>query len=88
MIKLDRYMSFTRPFLLGPVFFRTALPFSGGYHLERGGIPLHDAVGTNCEKGSSTAAAVATVAAAAATIAAATVANISCSRCCSSSCNF
>ena len=36
-------MSFTRPFLLGPVFFRTALPCSGGYHLERGGLPLHDA---------------------------------------------
>ena len=36
-------MSFTRPFLLGPVFFRTDLPYSGGYHMERGGI--------NCEKG-------------------------------------
>ena len=36
-------MSFTRPFLLGPVFFRTAL----GYHLERGGMPLHDVVGIN-----------------------------------------
>ena len=44
-------MSFTRTFLLGPVFFRTALPCSGGYHLERGGMPLHDAVGINCEKG-------------------------------------
>ena len=21
-----------------------------GYHMERGGIPLHDAVGINCEK--------------------------------------
>ena len=29
-------MSFTPPFLLGPVFFNTALPCSGGYHLERG----------------------------------------------------
>ena len=38
-------MSFTRPFLLGTVFFRTALPCSGGYHLKRGGMPLHDAVG-------------------------------------------
>ena len=44
-------MSFTRSFLLGPVFFRTALSCSGGYHLERGGMPLHDAVGINCEKG-------------------------------------
>ena len=35
-------MSFTRPFLLGTVFFRTALPCSGGYHVERGGMPLHD----------------------------------------------
>ena len=38
-------MSFTRPSLLGPVFFRTALPCSGGYHIERGGMPLRDAVG-------------------------------------------
>ena len=43
-------MSFTRPFLLGPVFFRTALPCSSGYHMERGGMPLHDAVGINCKK--------------------------------------
>ena len=43
-------MSFTWLFLLGPVFFWTALPCSGGYHLERGGIPLHDAVGINCKK--------------------------------------
>ena len=28
---------FTRQFSLGPVFFRTALPCSGGYDLERGG---------------------------------------------------
>ena len=40
--------------LLGPVFFRTALPCSGGYHLERGGMPLHDAVGINCNKGTTT----------------------------------
>ena len=44
-------MSFTRPFLLGPVFFRTALPCSGGYHMVRGGMPLHDLVGINYEKG-------------------------------------
>ena len=31
-------MSFTRQFLLGPVFFMTALPCSGGYHMQRGGI--------------------------------------------------
>ena len=43
-------MSFTRPFLLGTVFVRTALPCSGGYHLERGGMPLHDAVVVNCKK--------------------------------------
>ena len=42
-------MSFTRPFLLGSVFFQTALPCSGGYHMERGGMPLHDAVGINCK---------------------------------------
>ena len=43
-------MSPTRPFLLGPVFFRTALPCSGGYHLKRGGMPSHDAVGINSNK--------------------------------------
>ena len=47
-------MSFTRPLLLGPVFFRIALPFSGGYHIERGGMPLHDVVGINCKKGATT----------------------------------
>ena len=47
-------MSFTRPFLLGTVFFRTALPCSGGYRLERGGIPLLDAVGINCKMGATT----------------------------------
>ena len=29
--------------------FRTTLPCSGGYHLERGGIPLHDA-DVNCNR--------------------------------------
>ena len=47
-------MSFTLPFLLGPVFFGTALPCSGCYHLERGGMPLHDAVGINCKNGVTT----------------------------------
>ena len=45
------WMSFTRPFLLGPVLFRTALPCSGGDHLERGGMPLPCAVGINCKNG-------------------------------------
>ena len=47
-------MGFTRPFLLGPVFFRTALPCSGGYHLERDGMPLLGSVGINCNKGTTT----------------------------------
>ena len=47
-------MSFARPFLLGPVFFRTALPWSGGYHIERRGMPLHDVVEINCKKGLTT----------------------------------
>ena len=47
-------MSFTWSSLLGPVFFWTALPCSGGYHMERGGMPLHDAVGINCIKGATT----------------------------------
>ena len=29
-------------------------PCSGGYHLVRGGMPLHDAVGINCKKGATT----------------------------------
>ena len=33
------------------VFFRTVHPCFGGYHLERGGMPLHDVVGINCKKG-------------------------------------
>ena len=44
-------MSLTLPSLNGTVFFRTALPCSGAYHMERGGMPLHDAVGINCKKG-------------------------------------
>ena len=36
------------------MFFRTALSCSGGYHPEKGGIPLHDAVGINCEKSATT----------------------------------
>ena len=47
-------MSFTRLFLFGPVFCRTPLPCSGGYHLERGGMPLHDEVGINCKNGATT----------------------------------
>ena len=48
------YMSLTRLSLLGTVFFPTALTCSGGYHMERGGMPLHDAVGKNCKKGATT----------------------------------
>ena len=36
------------------MFFLTALPCSGGNHLERSGMPLHDAVGINCKKGATT----------------------------------
>ena len=39
---------------LGPVFFQTTLPCSGGYHLEKGGMPLHDAVKINCKNGATT----------------------------------
>ena len=47
-------MSFTRPFLLFPVFIQTALPCSGGSYLEKGGMPLYDVVGINCKKGATT----------------------------------
>ena len=43
------WMSFMWPFLLGTVIFRTALQCSAGYHMEMGGMPLHDTVGTNCK---------------------------------------
>ena len=36
------------------VFFRTVLPCSVGYHMERGGMPLHDAVGISCKNGATT----------------------------------
>ena len=36
------------------LFIQTALPCSGGYHLERGEMPLHDLVGINCKKGATT----------------------------------
>ena len=42
-------MSLTRPPCLD-----TALPCSGGSHMEMGGMPLHDAVGINCKKGATT----------------------------------
>ena len=32
----------------------TALPCSGGYYRERGGMPLHDAVGITGKKGAKT----------------------------------
>ena len=47
-------MSLTQPSLLDTVFFRAALPCSGGYHMERGGMPLHDAVVINCKNGATT----------------------------------
>ena len=43
-------MRLTRPSLFDTLFFRTALPCSGSYHMERGGMPLYDAVGVNCKR--------------------------------------
>ena len=43
-----------RPYLVGTVFFRTALPCSGGYHLESGGLPLHNAVKTTATENQGT----------------------------------
>ena len=40
--------------LLGPVFFRTGLSCSGDNHLERGWMPLNNAVGRSCKKGATT----------------------------------
>ena len=43
------WINFTLPVLFDLVFFRTALQCSGGYHLERSGMPLHGAVRINCK---------------------------------------
>ena len=45
---------FRAVFLLGNELLLTALPGSGGYHLGRDGMPLHDVVGVNCKKGATT----------------------------------
>ena len=45
---------FHAAFLLGPVYFRTALPCSSGNHLQGVQMPLHDMVGINCKKGATT----------------------------------
>ena len=37
-----------------PCVLSAALPCSGGYHMERGGMPLYDAVGINCKKSATT----------------------------------
>ena len=37
-----------------PCSLSAALPCSGAYQLERGGMPLHDVVGINCKKGVTT----------------------------------
>ena len=43
------WLCFMQPFLLGMVFFGTALSYTGGYHLERGGMLLNDEVSINCK---------------------------------------
>ena len=48
------WVSLARPSLLDTVFFRTALPCSGGCHVEGGGMPLHGAVGMDCDGGAIT----------------------------------
>ena len=44
------WMSLMAIFALCPVFFRTTLLCSGGYHLERGQMRIRNAVGIRCEK--------------------------------------
>ena len=47
-------MGFKRPFLLGTVLFHNALLCIVGHYLERGVMPLHDAVEINCKMGATT----------------------------------
>ena len=39
-----------RPFLLGSVFFWITFPYSGGYHLDTSGMPLHDTDGITSKR--------------------------------------
>ena len=48
------YYYLKRALFLGPVFFQTALTRSVVYDLNRGGMPFHNAVGVNREKGATT----------------------------------
>ena len=50
----DLYFEFQVEIFTWPRVLRTVLPCSGGYHLERGGMLLHDAVGINCKEGATT----------------------------------
>ena len=44
------YDWYSQGYFCSAVFIRSALPYSGGYHLEWGGMPLHDVVGVNCKQ--------------------------------------
>ena len=48
--------SFTGPFVLGSCVNSFGPPFRAlvAYHLERSGLPLHDAVGVHCKTGATT----------------------------------
>ena len=45
---------FKRPFCLAPVSFWLPSRSLVAYHMERGGMLLHDAVGVNCKTGAAT----------------------------------
>ena len=45
---------FHAPIFAWPYVLLDCPPCSGGYHMDRGGMPLHDAVGINCKNGSTT----------------------------------
>ena len=47
-------IEFNAAFSLSPAFCRTVPSHSGGLSLGEGWMPLHDAVGVNCEKGATT----------------------------------
>ena len=44
-------MSFTRLIFAWPCILSDSPPVLWWFHLERGGMPLHDAVGIDCKKG-------------------------------------
>ena len=49
--KIGKRVEFNAAVFAWPVLLQTSIQCTGGHHLGRGGMPLHDAVGINCKTG-------------------------------------